>query len=135
MGRDATKCGGAPDQIISWGGPIATFRWDSTTDVDFKSLSVREIDPRTGAAAIPLSGQNFNGSYQENIPPMGSGAGTMGNQQDQNQNQGNTNSQVAVYGDYIHTVWEEPEGKNLQIFYKKSSDGGKRTYGKPIKNI
>ena len=29
-GRDAIKCGGKPDQIISWGGPIATFRWDST---------------------------------------------------------------------------------------------------------
>ena len=130
-GRDAIKCGGTPDQIISWGGPIATFRWDSTTDVDFKFLSVREIDPRTAASAIPLSGQNFNGSYQENPPPMGSGGGNMGNQQDQNQNQGNTNSQTAVYNNYIHIVWEEPEGKNLQIFYKKSSDGGK-TYDNPI---
>ena len=27
------------------GGPIATFRWDDATDVDFKFLSVREIDP------------------------------------------------------------------------------------------
>ena len=62
---------------------------------------------------------------------MGSDAGNMGNPQDQNQNQGNTNNRIAVYGNYIHTVWEEPEGKNLQIFYKKSSDGGK-TYGKPI---
>jgi hypothetical protein len=34
-----------PDQIITWGGPIATFRWDTATDVDFKNLSVREIDP------------------------------------------------------------------------------------------
>jgi hypothetical protein len=24
-------------------GPIATFRWDGATDVDFKNLSVREI--------------------------------------------------------------------------------------------
>jgi hypothetical protein len=38
-------CNGAPDQIIIWGGPIATFRWDDATDVDFKWLSVREIQP------------------------------------------------------------------------------------------
>jgi hypothetical protein len=44
-GTEGTECGGAPDQIISWGGPITTFRWDSATDVDFKFLSVREIQP------------------------------------------------------------------------------------------
>jgi hypothetical protein len=44
-GTDATKCGGAPDQKITWGGPIATFRWDSATNTDFKWLSVREIRP------------------------------------------------------------------------------------------
>jgi hypothetical protein len=42
-GTEGTACGGAPDQIISWGGPITTFRWDTATDVDFKNLSVREI--------------------------------------------------------------------------------------------
>jgi F5/8 type C domain len=42
-GTEGTECGGAPDQIISWGGPITTFRWDTATDVDFKYLSVREI--------------------------------------------------------------------------------------------
>jgi hypothetical protein len=44
-GTEGTECGGAPDQIISWGGPITTFRWDTATDVDFKFLSVREIRP------------------------------------------------------------------------------------------
>jgi hypothetical protein len=44
-GTEGTECGGAPDQIISWGGPITTFRWDTATDVDFKNLSVREIMP------------------------------------------------------------------------------------------
>src|SRR4030095_11361294 len=44
-GTEGTACGGAPDQIISWGGPITTFRWDTATDVDFKNLSVREISP------------------------------------------------------------------------------------------
>jgi hypothetical protein len=42
-GSEGDTCGGSPDQIISWGGPIATFRWDSATNVDFKNLSVREI--------------------------------------------------------------------------------------------
>jgi hypothetical protein len=45
-GSEATTCNGAPDQLITWGGPIATFRWDSATDIDFKHLSVREIQPR-----------------------------------------------------------------------------------------
>ena len=44
-GTEGTECGGAPDQIITWGGPITTFRWDTATDVDFKNLSVREIVP------------------------------------------------------------------------------------------
>jgi hypothetical protein len=38
-------CGGAPDQIITWGGPIATFRWDNANDVSIKNFSVREIVP------------------------------------------------------------------------------------------
>ena len=40
-GTEGGECGGAPDQIISWGGPITTFRWDTATDVDFKFLSVQ----------------------------------------------------------------------------------------------
>jgi hypothetical protein len=35
------ECGGEPDQIITWGGPIATFRWDGASDVDIKNFSVR----------------------------------------------------------------------------------------------
>jgi hypothetical protein len=33
------------DQLITWGSPVATFRWDHTADVDFRNLSVREIEP------------------------------------------------------------------------------------------
>ena len=40
---EGTEYSGAPDQIISLGGPITTFRWDMATDVDFNNLSVREI--------------------------------------------------------------------------------------------
>jgi hypothetical protein len=43
-GDKGKKCRGASDQIITWGGPVATFRWDNARDVDFKNLSVREIE-------------------------------------------------------------------------------------------
>jgi F5/8 type C domain/Bacterial Ig domain len=42
-GDKGDKCGGSPDQIFSWGGPIVTFRWDDARDVDIKHFSVREI--------------------------------------------------------------------------------------------
>jgi hypothetical protein len=48
-GHEGSYCGGTPDQLITWGGPIATFRWDYTTDVDFKNFSVREIEPPSSA--------------------------------------------------------------------------------------
>jgi len=45
MGGDSDQCGATdPTLPLTWGGPIVTFRWDSTTDVDFKWLSVREIE-------------------------------------------------------------------------------------------
>jgi hypothetical protein len=42
-GDAGEQCGGNPDQIITWGGPLAVFRWDEATDVDIKDFSVREI--------------------------------------------------------------------------------------------
>ena len=44
-GSEGDVCGGIPDQILTWGGPLAYFRWDSATDADFKWLSVREVEP------------------------------------------------------------------------------------------
>ena len=44
-GNTGSECVGKPDQIITWGGPIAAFRWDGATDVDMKNFSVREIVP------------------------------------------------------------------------------------------
>ena len=44
-GNNGRECGGSPDQIITWGGPIASFRWDSASDVDIRDFSVREIAP------------------------------------------------------------------------------------------
>lgn len=44
-GSTMSRCGGARDQLITWGSPVATFRWDDTIDVDFRDLSVREIQP------------------------------------------------------------------------------------------
>jgi hypothetical protein len=42
-GNSGRECGGKSDQIITWGGPIAAFRWDGATNVDIKKFSVREI--------------------------------------------------------------------------------------------
>ena len=42
-GNDGAACGGSSDQIITWGGPVATFRWDDANNVDIKWFSVREI--------------------------------------------------------------------------------------------
>jgi hypothetical protein len=44
-GSTMSRCGGAPDQLITWGSPVVTFRWDDTANVDFRNLSVREIQP------------------------------------------------------------------------------------------
>lgn len=44
-GGDATHCGGSEAAMpITWGGPTAAFRWDGANDVDFKWMSVREIE-------------------------------------------------------------------------------------------
>jgi hypothetical protein len=44
-GGDSGTCGGDDDMMpLTWGGPLATFRWDDSPDVDFKWLSVREIE-------------------------------------------------------------------------------------------
>ncbi len=43
-GKDGNKCQGKDDHIITWGSPIVTFRWDDAL-VDFKNLSIREIQP------------------------------------------------------------------------------------------
>jgi hypothetical protein len=38
-------CGAPNTQVITWGGPIAVFRWDNIDDMDVKDFSVREIQP------------------------------------------------------------------------------------------
>ena len=43
-GKEGKECSIKKEEIIT-GGPIAIFRWDDVTDVEFKFLSVREIDP------------------------------------------------------------------------------------------
>ena len=46
-GSRMDRCGGALDELITWGSPVATFRWDKTDKVDFRNLSIREIEPPT----------------------------------------------------------------------------------------
>ncbi len=45
-GTKSQHCMGSPDEIITWGGPIAVFRWDNAKDVDVKDFSVREIQSK-----------------------------------------------------------------------------------------
>jgi hypothetical protein len=44
-GGGTPNCGGTPTTIITWGGPIAHFRWDNIDNMDIKYLSIREIQP------------------------------------------------------------------------------------------
>src|ERR687892_855166 len=46
-GSEGDECRGDDDQIVTWGGPIAAFRWDDGNSIDIKNLSVREIVPPT----------------------------------------------------------------------------------------
>lgn len=43
-GSDGEPCGGHPDQIITWGGPLVTIRLEGDPAIIFNKLSVREID-------------------------------------------------------------------------------------------
>ena len=52
-------------------------------------------------------------------------------QEQQNPSTSKSNDQVAIFEKNVHTIWQEPVGKNLQVFYKRSLDGG-NTYDKPI---
>jgi hypothetical protein len=48
------NCGGTDHTIITWGGPIAIFRWDNIDNMDIKDFSIREIqDP-------PVVAYSFN---------------------------------------------------------------------------
>jgi hypothetical protein len=53
-GEQGEHCEGKPSQIISWGGPIATFRWDNADGVDIKYFSVREIEPPTPVVSTSI---------------------------------------------------------------------------------
>lgn len=44
-GGGTPNCGGSDTQVITWGGPIAIFRWDNIDDMDIKDFSIREIQP------------------------------------------------------------------------------------------
>ena len=68
-GRSGADCKVKADQVITWGGPIATFRWDFARDVDFRNLSVREI---TGDNVTSQDIYFFTGSStSSNVPKFG----------------------------------------------------------------
>ena len=50
MGRRTSKLWWYRYTIITWGGPIAIFRWDNIDDINIKDFSAREIqDPPVAA--------------------------------------------------------------------------------------
>lgn len=52
-GSQATECNAAlDDQVMLWGGPWVTWRWDNT-DSSLRLMSVREIVPPTNMPPIP----------------------------------------------------------------------------------
>ena len=55
MGRRTSKLWWyRPYSVVTWGGPIAIFRWDNIDDMDIKDFSIREIqDP-------PVMAYSFN---------------------------------------------------------------------------
>ena len=68
-GRSGAECQVKADQILTWGGPIASFRWDFAPDVDFRDLSVREITGENGTAG---GIHYFTGtSTSSNVPKFG----------------------------------------------------------------
>jgi len=59
-GSHGSTCKGAKDQLITWGGPDIIFEWNSTKQLNYKWLSVREIDP-SGSLGANQGGSNSPG--------------------------------------------------------------------------
>jgi hypothetical protein len=123
-GRQGTSCGGSADQVITWGGPVATFRWDSATDVDFKFLSVREINARGGPAASGAAGApgalapGASGTFAEGEAPA--------MEEEIEDEEKDRSQKVATSGNYVYVVWADPPPvENDDIFFKRSLDGGR----------
>ncbi|HEY1248095.1 MAG TPA: hypothetical protein VGE97_03825, partial [Nitrososphaera sp.] len=132
-GREGTNCGGSPDQIISWGGPIATFRWDGATDVDFKFMSVREINGQAGPTGVPTGG-SVSAPFPMGPPNGTDGGMNMGGGQKEGESEKpgtSTNQEVAIHGKNVHVIWQETVDGNSEILYKRSLDGG-NTYQEEI---
>lgn len=74
-GDGATDCSGTAGQKIVWGSPMALFRWDGATNVDFKWASVREIS--VGAVPPPPPpppvGNNYKMKYKFGSKGTGDG--------------------------------------------------------------
>jgi hypothetical protein len=120
-GRQGTSCGGSADQVITWGGPIATFRWDSATDVDFKFLSVREINAKGGPAASGVAA-GAPGDFASDTMKEGADSAM---EEEEEQAEKDRNQKVATSGNYVYVVWTDPPPvEKDDIFFKRSLDGG-----------
>lgn len=82
FGSNGSKCGGSSDQVGTWGGPNATYRWDNANSVSLQKCSVREINP-TGqpneGGSNPGGGSGDGGAGggggNTDNPPSGGGSG------------------------------------------------------------
>jgi hypothetical protein len=68
FGGDGGKCGGKKNQVLTWSGPFATFRWD-TDGVRFKKFSVREIKEDGAFTPTPPPGGGFPPPPPGGVPP------------------------------------------------------------------
>ncbi len=158
-GRAGTECKVNADQVIRWGGPLATFRWDFAPDVDFRDLSVREI---TGQNGTVQGVSYFTGtSTSSNVPDFGNTAAESKDRQSSlinpipretirsqaarvSSNIGNESSSTdspmggeishemrVASGNMVFVTWVQGEEDNTDIYLKISQDGG-ITFGSPI---
>ncbi|WP_433074807.1 discoidin domain-containing protein [Dactylosporangium sp. CA-052675] len=71
------RCGGARDEVVRWGGPIATFRWDLAQDVDVTRLSIREINPGAICNRVQPVVSASASTYEDVNPPRNAVDGSL----------------------------------------------------------
>ena len=133
FGESGEKCGGAPNELISWGGPFATFRWDDASDVDIKKMSAREIQaPSVIGAEVPNSTSTFNALFtQASVAQQGPSHNSSSPEAINTSR--STNVQMATANNSAYMVWQnnnlQPNNESSNyisgvIQFKRSIDAG-----------
>jgi hypothetical protein len=158
-GRTGEECKVRADQILSWSGPLASFRWDFAHDVDFRNFSVREITGENGvlhgtdyftgtstSSNVPKFGnsppfkeltgynQNINGILRENFANNVDGDSSFATANSGNEGgvTGESFGQKQISsGNMVYVIWVQGDEDNTDLFLKISQDGG-ATFGDSI---